>query len=273
MRTDLVLGIPAATQFENRPLQFPTRLLFEQGGREFPIGRFGQRLGHLAACPLALLVFELAAEVVLHGITEVGFRLETAKLLEEFLIEFGQVEPLNLLDLEDGVDRLPAKGDIGASSERGTFVSTTSPGLAPFMSSSKFSITPSWKLSLGADADRLFLGTGDDLFAILERQSRDDVIAGLGRLIAGGELPVIRQNAFDRTIDLFVGEFMRRLFDLQPFPVRQFELGANLQVELEDERAVFGKNDRIEVEIGFADGGSARSLHSPGSARRGPNCF
>ncbi len=74
---DVVVVETAAFQFHNRPLQFAVALPLREGRGQFPVRGFGQGGGDLLPGPATLLVFQLAAELILDGVAEIGLEFET----------------------------------------------------------------------------------------------------------------------------------------------------------------------------------------------------
>ena len=105
-----------------------------------------------------------------------------------------------------------------------------------------------------AETNDFFRGAGKDLVAVLEGEVRGDVIARFRRTVDRHEAAAVGQNPLQGLIDVGVGKLPHRLLDLQALPLRQVELRADLQVELEGHRALLRHFDRFQIQFRLADG-------------------
>ena len=200
-----------------------------------------------------LVVLQPPLEIVQHGVAKLGHRFEPADVEEELRRHLREHQLLDLQDLE-------ARRDAGAPQGRGGRVlaqlGLAFAGLA--RADARHQLVEGHDLPVAetenrADADHFFLGAGDLAPVVKEGKIRGDVIPHFGRSVLGGQAAVPGQQGLQGSVHVRVAELPHRPLQPQSLPLRQVELGTDLQVELEDQRAVVRQDHRIELEVRFAD--------------------
>ena len=87
-------------------------------------------------------------------------------------------------------------------------------------------------------------------FLAISRADRtDDAFASLNGSFLGHQRAVLGQQLPQVDFHFLVGVFVNRPLHVQPLPLRQVELGADLDVELKDQRAVAWDLHGVEIEV------------------------
>ena len=250
---DLVAGEAGLSHFEDFAAGGIFDLLANETFGEVPVGGGGDLFEELSAGFLALSEGELPLDGGGDFGAEFFFGVE-ADFGEEFGVDFREDVLFDFGDIEAGVYGFAAHFDDGrfeGDGDGGFAGIADADALHEVAEAIEDGIG---EVQRGEQANGFGLEFADDVVVVCEGDLAEHEVAGGGGFFGGAEVSVSGEEVFEAGCEVSGRGISGGASDGEVGEVWEVEGGSDFDIELVAEVAVFGDDEVIDVESGFADG-------------------